>query len=118
MILVINYEVDPAVSWEFPILFLDQESSNPRSVRLKADWLQTLTFRLGNPNMDAWTSLSYMLTQIGVDNSTWFIEDWNIVGNIIEQVFSAIAVDGMSRKPLKGTGDLKTHRLVSSIWRH
>jgi hypothetical protein len=102
----ITYEVNGDVTWQEQIYFPDGDTRNFSSVRLTPDWLFALTPNLGNATDDSWNSLSYMLTELGVDNSTGLIRNWAEAGQTIETTVSAIIADGMSRVGFESNGGL------------
>lgn len=103
----ITYGVEHDVGWaNLPISFSGRDDPIYRSVRLNVDWLEGLTPKFGDNTADTWTTLAYMLTEIGVDNSTGSIGDWRHAEIAIQNLVSTVVADGMSRVGFERNGGL------------
>ena len=88
--------------------FLPIDDGSWRRVQIDTDWLNTLTPTLGN-STSGWTSLAALLTDMGMDNSTGMIVDWDDVPSVLETVIATLVADGMSRQGYAANGGYSTH---------
>ena len=86
----------PWLSMQDPLVFPASDDGNWRPVRLRADWLRTLTPQLDDGN-EGWNTVSSILTDMGISNNTGLVNDWGGVGTTMASVISALVADGMSR---------------------
>ena len=88
--------------------FLPIDDGSWRQVQIDTDWLNTLTPPLGN-STSGWNSLATLLTDIGMDNSTGIIVQWNDVPSVLETIIATLVADGMSRQGYAANGGPSTH---------
>lgn len=92
----------------FQYNFLPVDDGSWRRVQIDIDWLNTLTPTLDN-STSGWTSLTALLTDMGMDNSTGMIVHWDDVPSVLETVIATLVADGMSRQGYAANGGSSTH---------
>ena len=75
-----------------------------RRVQISNDWLQTLTPPLNQSNPE-WTTLSTLITDMGMDNSTGLISNWTVAGRALEHLIATLIADSMSRQGYSANHD-------------
>ena len=88
--------------------FLPIDDGSWRRVQIDTDWLNILTPFLDS-NSPGWTSLAALLTDIGMDNSTGIIIQWDDVSSVLETIIATLVADGMSRQGYAANGGTSTH---------
>ena len=88
--------------------FLPINDSSWRRVQIDTEWLNNLTPPSANTS-SGYTSLSALLSDIGIDNSTGLIVEWGDVTPVVESVIAAMVADGMSRQGYGANGGSSTH---------
>lgn len=88
--------------------FLPVDDGSWRRVQIDTDWLNSLTPSLGD-STSGWNSLAAILTDMGMDNSTGVIVDWNDVPSVLEATIATLVADGMSRQGYTANGGSSTH---------
>ncbi|MCJ1460888.1 hypothetical protein MMC28_011270 [Mycoblastus sanguinarius] len=88
--------------------FLPIDDGSWRRVQVDMDWLNTLTPPLSS-STSSWTSLTALLADMGMDNSTGIIIDWVDVSSILEATIATLVADGMSRQGYAANGGSSTH---------
>ncbi|MCJ1333845.1 hypothetical protein MMC10_010551 [Thelotrema lepadinum] len=79
--------------------FLPVDDGTWRRVRMDLDWLNTLTPPLStNDSVSDFTSLSALITAVGLDNSTGLIIEWENGIATLEVVIAALVTNGLSRQ--------------------
>lgn len=86
-----------------PVMPALERIGQGRPVRLRSNWLNTLTPHLGNSSDDHWNTLSSIITNTGLSNAFGRNYGWSIEWYIGGIVSTAIA-DGMSRTGFKKNG--------------
>ena len=79
--------------------FLPIDDGTWRRVRMDLDWLGSLTPSLStNNSAQDWTSLSALINNIGLDNSTGLIVEWESGIATLEVIVAALVTNGLSRQ--------------------
>ncbi|KAK5360230.1 hypothetical protein LTS13_010320 [Exophiala xenobiotica] len=106
----------PYFSVHNPDVFPATNDGNWRTVRLKTDWLNTLTPDLGGS--DNWNTLASILSVTGLDNSTGLVYDLSEVGTMVAAVVSAVVADGMSRSGYEMNGGAARNTHTAGVLKH
>ena len=92
----------------FQYNFLPIDDGSWRRVEIDIDWLNTLTPPFDS-NTSGWTSLAALLTDIGIDNITGSINQWDEVRPVLETIIAVFVADGMSRQGYAANGGSSTN---------
>ena len=88
--------------------FLPINDGSWRQVKIDMNWLETLTPPLDS-SIPGWTSLAALLTDMGMNNSTGIIFQWDDAHTVLETIVATLVADGMSRQGYAANGGSSTH---------
>lgn len=80
-----------------PRIVTPERNGRWRQARLRSSWLNTLTPPLRNSSESHWNTLSSILTDAGLSNTTGLLDNWDLAHEYIAAIVSTVVADGMSR---------------------
>jgi hypothetical protein len=95
-----------------PSIVTPRRNGRWRQVRLRSSWLNTLTPPFRNLTESYWNTLSSILTDAGISNSTGLLGGWEMADEYTSAVVSIVVADGMSRIGFEKNGGDGSHYML------